>query len=129
MSYELYTDGSCNPNPGRGGWAYAIQVGGIMYEESGTVEGETTNNRAEFIALIEGLKATPRGAEVKVVTDSQQVILAVVGMKHPKKNKDLLAVIYELVSDRDVTTQRVKGHSGVEMNEHVDMMAQSKAGT
>ena len=127
MTYMLYTDGSAQPNPGHGGWAYLIEHEGTRLEMSGEVPGETTNNRAEFFALIKGLVAVPEGEEVTVVTDSEQVRLAIKGMRHPKKNKDLLAAIYALVAARHVTVERIAGHNGNANNERVDALAHAEA--
>ena len=67
---RLITDGACLGNPGRGGWAYILRYGGHTREMSGS-EPETTNNRMELTAAIEGLRALKEGCEVEVVTDSE----------------------------------------------------------
>ena len=68
----MYTDGACSGNPGAGGWGTILVYKGIERELSGG-EAETTNNRMELTAVIEGLKALKEPCKVKIVTDSQYV--------------------------------------------------------
>src|SRR5512147_1934137 len=70
----LYTDGACSGNPGPGGWAFILHhlPTGKRLEEFGA-ENQTTNNRMELTAVIEGLKRLKRAARVEVVTDSSYV--------------------------------------------------------
>src|SRR4051812_23924953 len=76
----IYTDGACEPNPGMGGWA-AI----LLYEQDGEVhkreitgaEKDSTNNRMEIIAVLEGLKALKRPCFVTIYSDSKYVVNSV----------------------------------------------------
>lgn len=70
MKVELFTDGACKGNPGPGGWGALLRYGASEKELFGG-EGETTNNRMELMAAIEGLKALKRPCEVVLTTDSQ----------------------------------------------------------
>lgn len=73
--YVMWTDGACSGNPGPGGWA-AIVVGpddGEPVERSGG-DAHTTNNRMEYSAAIEGLRALPAGSSVCIVTDSKLML-------------------------------------------------------
>ncbi len=129
----VYTDGSCLGNPGRGGWAWAVEGGP---RQSGG-EPHTTNQRMEVTAVIEALRALP-GA-VHVVSDSIYVVNCFRqrwwegwlrrGWRNsqgkPVANRDLWEVLLPLVLEggRPVTFEWVKGHSGDTMNDLVDLMA------
>ena len=72
--YDLYCDGSCLGNPGPGGWAYRVWQGWrVLREQSGT-EQNTTNNRMELRAAIEGLNSFPSASNIVVVSDSRYLI-------------------------------------------------------
>jgi ribonuclease HI len=69
---EIVADGSCLGNPGPGGWACILRCG----ERERVLQGstpDTTNNRMELVAAIEGLRALKRACRVTVVTDSEYV--------------------------------------------------------
>ena len=121
----VWTDGACSGNPGLGGWA-AIVVppdGGEPVERSGG-EPETTNNRMELRAALEGLRALPAGSTVAVVTDSQLMLNSMTqwlpGWKRkgwktaagkPVKNRDLLeALEAEVARHAAVRWHWVRGH-------------------
>ena len=72
-SIEIYTDGACSGNPGRGGWGVILRYGDIEKEMSGGAT-ETTNNRMELTAVIEALKALKRECEITLYTDSRYVM-------------------------------------------------------
>ena len=67
---QIITDGSCIGNPGPGGWACILRFGSEERELSGS-EAQSTNNRMELAAAINGLKALRETCEVELVTDSQ----------------------------------------------------------
>jgi ribonuclease HI len=129
----VYTDGSCLGNPGRGGWAWAVEGGP---RQSGG-EPHTTNQRMEVTAVIEALRTLP--GPVQVVSDSIYVVNCFRqrwwegwlrrGWRNsqgkPVANRDLWEVLLPLVleGDRPVTFEWVKGHSGDTMNDLVDLMA------
>ena len=69
---ELFTDGACKGNPGPGGWGVLLRYRGHEKELFGG-EADTTNNRMELTAVIEGLAALKRSCRVMVYTDSQYV--------------------------------------------------------
>ena len=72
--YHLYCDGSCLGNPGPGGWAYRVWQGRrVLREQSGT-EQNTTNNRMELRAAIEGLNSFGSSSDIVVVSDSRYLI-------------------------------------------------------
>ena len=73
-SVEMYTDGACRGNPGKGGWGALLRYNG---HEKTLYGGEpmTTNNRMELMAVIQGLQALKRpGLDIKVFSDSKYVL-------------------------------------------------------
>ena len=69
---EIFTDGACSGNPGPGGWGTILRYNGAEKELSGG-EANTTNNRMELSAVINGLKALKEPCEVTLYSDSQYV--------------------------------------------------------
>ncbi len=69
----LFTDGACRGNPGPGGWGVYFQYADAQKKLFG-YEQETTNNRMEMMAVIEGLKALKRSCDVELNTDSKYVL-------------------------------------------------------
>jgi ribonuclease HI len=134
-SVTLYTDGACKGNPGPGGWGVLLRYGEAEKEMWGG-EYDTTNNRMELQAVIEGLQALTRPSMVVIVTDSQYVKNGMTqwihnwkrngwktAAKKPVKNADLWKVLDELVCQHDVNWEWVKGHSGHPENERADELA------
>ena len=131
----LYTDGACKGNPGRGGWGALLSYGGHTRELSGG-ERETTNNRMELMAAIQGLRALKRSCKVDLYTDSQYVRKGITewmngwkkngwktAARKPVKNEDLWRVLDEEVARHDIQWHWVRGHSGVPGNERADALA------
>ena len=121
----IYVDGSCRGNPGPGGWAAVLQCGEREKELVGG-EDQTTNNRMELTAVIEGLKALKRRCRVVVVTDSQYVATLLNGGK-AKANLDLVQQLDELRRQHEVEVEQIRGHSGHPLNERCDRLAQTQA--
>ena len=132
---EIYSDGACKGNPGRGGWG-ALLNSGIHRKELFGGEMKTTNNRMELTAVIESLKALKKPSEVRIYTDSQYVKKGVqewmVGWKargwrtadkKPVKNVDLWQTLEPLLAQHDIEWRWVKGHSGNPGNERADELA------
>lgn len=123
----VWTDGACSGNPGPGGWAAIVvppaEAGGEPVERSGG-EPQTTNNRMELTAALEGLRALPAGSRAAIVTDSQLMINSMTqwlpGWKRkgwktaagkPVKNQDLLeALEAEIGRHAAVRWHWVRGH-------------------
>jgi ribonuclease HI len=135
MKVELFTDGACKGNPGPGGWGALLRYGNHEKELFGG-EANTTNNRMELMAAIEGLKALTRECEVVLTTDSQYVKQGInqwmagwkrngwkTAAKQPVKNKDLWQALDEQVQRHQVDWRWVKGHAGHEGNERADQLA------
>ena len=135
----LYTDGSCLENPGPGGWAAILQWRDEERELSGG-EADSTNNRMELQAAIEGLRALKRPMQVDLYTDSTYVMKGVTewmprwkvngwrtAAKKPVQNQDLWQALDAALGDHDVRWHWVKGHAGNEMNERCDELARAAA--
>ncbi len=132
----LYCDGACDTQAGHGGWATILKYGERELELKGHAS-ETTNNRMELTALLEGLKILKRPCVVLVVTDSQYLRNAFTqkwvlnwqkngwktASKEPVKNQDLWEELIALARVHDLKFIWVKGHSGHEFNERVDKLA------
>ena len=131
----LYTDGACSGNPGPGGWGALLLFGDHEKAISGG-EPDTTNNRMEMMAVIEGLKQLKQPCEVTVITDSKYVLQGMTEWikgwkakgwktadKKPVKNVDLWQALEAECARHNIVWQWVKGHSGNAYNERVDAMA------
>lgn len=131
----LYTDGACSGNPGPGGWGALLLFGDHEKAISGG-EPDTTNNRMEMMAVIEGLKQLKQPCEVTVITDSKYVLQGMTEWikgwkakgwktadKKPVKNVDLWQALEAECARHHIVWQWVKGHSGNAYNERVDAMA------
>jgi len=132
---RIFTDGACRGNPGPGGWGVLIVDQGTERELMGS-ESETTNNRMELMAAIEGLRQVDPGAVAEVYTDSQYVRNGIQSWiknwkangwrtagRQSVKNKDLWVVLDTLSGERNVDWHWVKGHSGHPQNERADALA------
>ncbi len=132
----IYTDGACSGNPGPGGYAAIIMVDGNKKEIYGA-EPETTNNRMELRAAIEGLKVLKRPCEVMLYSDSAYLVNAynnkwVEGWKkngwknssrEPVKNIDLWQELEALRQVHNIKFIKVKGHADNEFNNRCDKLA------
>lgn len=132
----IFTDGSCSPNPGPGGWGVAWLEGGELIRQAHGAANDTTNNRMELQALIEALKMVPEFTEVTVFTDSQLCANTINqwaagwakrGWKRksgPIKNLELVQELYALKQARPkVTIAWIAAHSGYLGNELADSLA------
>lgn len=134
---ELFTDGACSGNPGPGGWAFILRhpVTGKAIERSGA-EPETTNNRMELTAVIEGLRALTKPSLVDLTSDSQYVLNGLkewmaawkkrgwkTADKKPVKNQDLWETLDLLKADHDIRFHWIRGHQGHAENERCDALA------
>lgn len=143
MKLEIYTDGACSGNPGKGGWAYIIldkKGGAEVCRESGA-EHSTTNNRMELSAVINALKKVRsvyagENLSVSVHTDSQYVQQGIgswiinwkkngwkTASKQPVKNRALWVELDELNASLSPEWFWVKGHAGNRYNEECDRLA------
>jgi ribonuclease HI len=134
-SVEIFTDGACRGNPGPGGWGALLRYGDNERSLWGG-EPDTTNNRMELMAVIQGLMALQRSCEVQVTSDSTYVLKGIqewmpnwkkkgwkTAAKKPVKNADLWKQLDGLVVLHSIDWQWVKGHSGHRENEIADQLA------
>ena len=132
---QLYTDGACRGNPGRGGYG-AILVFGKYEKEISGGEPSTTNNRMELMAAISGLEALKEPCKVTLYSDSKYLVDAFLlgwveswkaaGWRRGKdtlKNPDLWERLYALTEIHQVEFVWVKGHNGHDYNERCDVLA------
>lgn len=124
---NIYTDGSCKNNPGRGGWASIIVRDNGRHVISGS-EVKTTNNRMELTAAIKGLETTSEGEVVAIYSDSQYLVNTMTKGWKRKSNMDLWNLLDELTLLRTVKWQWVRGHSGILENEEANTLAGKEAG-
>lgn len=120
--YEIYTDGSCSGNPGPGGWGALVLDGADTKRLSGG-ERRTTNNRMEVTAAIEGLASIPERASVTVHSDSEYLVYTMTKNWKRNANLDLWGRLDEVVAQRRVTWEWVRGHDGHPLNEEADRLA------
>ena len=146
----LYTDGACSGNPGPGGWGCLLSYQNVSKELSGGAK-ETTNNRMEITAVIEGLKLLKQPCLVDLYTDSKYVLEGATKWlytdskyvlegatkwlegwiqknwrradKKPVSNVDLWQELVPLLHRHQIVWHWVKGHAGEAGNERVDMLA------
>ncbi len=135
MTIKIFTDGACRGNPGPGGWGVLVQRDGVEQQYCGGEEN-TTNNRMELSAAIEGLRLLESDSSVTLVTDSQYVRKGITewidnwkrngwrtAAKKPVKNADLWRELDEQSQRHVIDWQWVKGHSGHRENEIADQLA------
>jgi len=132
---HIYTDGACRGNPGPGGWGVLLRYGDKEKTLSGA-ELNSTNNRMELRAAIEGLNALKKSCKAVVVTDSQYVKQGITEWIHtwrkkgwknslgkPVKNQDLWLELEHALERHEVEWQWVKGHSNHPENDIADELA------
>ncbi|QDV21928.1 ribonuclease HI [Aureliella helgolandensis] len=137
---ELYTDGACSGNPGPGGWAFVLRDKKTRKELTGSGgERDSTNNRMELQAVIEGLKALKKSCRVHLHSDSNYVLQGLQswmagwkkkgwvrmegGKRKPVANVELWQELDRLIPLHSLSYHHVKGHSGHPENERCDVMA------
>lgn len=130
----IYTDGSCQGNPGPGGWGAILRYGKHEKEVSGG-EKDTTNNRMELRAALEALRALTEPCRVVLYTDSEYLKKGItLWMPNWKRrnwrrkggelaNVDLWMKLDEEIARHEVHWRWVKGHAGNTLNERVDRLA------
>jgi ribonuclease HI len=132
----VFTDGSCEGNPGPGGWGFVwVEDDEIKAEQHGA-DPQTTNNRMELQALIEAYKTLPEDARVTIYSDSQLCVKTINewaagwerrGWKRktgPIKNLELVQELYALAGRHPaVKLQWIRAHDGSRWNEYADALA------
>lgn len=136
---EIYTDGACSGNPGKGGWCAILMCDGKEKILSGG-EAYTTNNRMEVYAAIAGLSALKYPCNVKLYSDSAYLVNAIElgwlegwrkkgwvnASKEPVKNRELWEELYRLLSVHNVSFIKVKGHADNYNNNRCDEFARAE---
>jgi len=134
---EVYTDGGCEGNPGRGGWA-ALIFEGPTPEEIHGFERRTTNNRMELRAAIEGMRHLKAASRVRLYSDSAYLLSPLKkgwlagwekngwkkADKKPVKNVDLWRELLGATRPHEVEWVKVRGHAGVGANERCHSLVQ-----
>ena len=126
----LYVDGACRGNPGLGGWGAYIITESEEHKLCGG-EPESTNNRMELTAAIEGIAFCPMDAKLIVWTDSIYVKRGITewiqGWKKKNwkdvKNPDLWKKLDATCQGRNIEWNWIKGHAGHPGNEMADQLA------
>ncbi len=127
-SIIVYTDGSCNPKQGIGGWVAIIFIGAEKKTLSG-IEMETTHQRMELLAVIKSFEclalANLQNQSVELYTDSQYVAGIsgrmeklkknefVTGKKMPISNVDLVRTIVGFIETLNIRFVKVKAHKNI----------------
>ncbi len=133
---EIFTDGACSGNPGKGGWGAILRYMGNERELCGG-SPDTTNNRMELTAVIEALCALKEPCAVTLTTDSKYVVDSIEkgwvyswqrngwrkADKKPALNVDLWEALLPLLKKHTITFVWVKGHAGHPENERCDTLA------
>lgn len=145
MIYNIFTDGATSKNGqdgAKGGWAFSIynENGEWLIDGAGK-EYNTTNNRMEMTAIIEGLfqiqPILKKEDQVVVYSDSAYCVNAVKqcwyknwqkngwlnSKKEEVKNKDLWELLIPYFEKENYFFEKVKGHNGITENEKVDKLA------
>ena len=139
---NLYTDGACRGNPGKGGWGAILIYGKFKKEMSGG-EPMTTNNRMELHGAITGLEALKEPCKVILTRDSKYGVDGITkgwarswkakgwkkGDGKPALNPELWDRLLALCDKHEVEFVWVKGHAGHPENERCDQLATAFADT
>lgn len=136
----VFTDGSSIPNPGPGGWGAVYVIDGDVVAQDHGHDADTTNNRMELTAIIEGISLVPAGRTAVLHTDSRLAVDTLTtwaagwerrGWKRrsgPVENLDLVKEAYALVTARpEIELRWVKAHAGNLWNEYADALASAWA--
>lgn len=133
---EIWTDGSCRPNPGPGAWAAILRSPYGREKKISGSEVLTTNNRMEMIAAIRALEALKRPCRVTLHSDSELVVRGMTlwldrwqrdqwrtAKGKPVENADLWRSLVTAAAVHEVQWRWTRGHAGDPMNERVDRLA------
>lgn len=128
LIFDCWTDGSCNnlSLKGEGGAAYLVLQNGVEIRRASKGLINTTNNRAEMLAVISAVNWCPQGAIINIHTDSKYCICSFLRkgtLSDGVKNKDLIHLYRKVASGKRINFEWIKGHNGDTYNEIVDQMA------
>ena len=132
---NIYTDGACSGNPGKGGWGVVILDNNKEIFLNGG-DQHTTNNKMELTAAIKALEYFEIKKDLTIYTDSKYVKDGIeswiinwkkngwkTSTKKIVKNKELWMQLDNLINKHNVTWKWIKGHAGLEFNEKADELA------
>lgn len=136
---DIYTDGACSGNPGAGGWAAIL----IYKKNEKAVSGyfkDTTNNRMELFAIIQGIRQLKESCEVTVYSDSAYAVEPFLqnwitswqmnnwrtAAKQDVKNIDLWKNLLFEIEKHKVSFVKVKGHADNTYNNKCDQLARNE---
>ncbi len=131
----IYTDGSCEPNPGPGGWAAILLTPDQQEIQLSGGEAKTTNNRMELTAAIQALQSVVNPSEIILYTDSQYLQKGITewlpnwikrnwrASSGPVANQDLWKALVELKGKHTIQWQWTRAHVGTKYNEKADKLA------
>ena len=138
---EVYTDGSCLGNPGKGGWAFLVNNEGIISSRSG-YSINATNNQMELTAAIKAIEFLVNHKEMSIYTDSNYLKNGITlwvtnwkknnwktASKNPVKNKELWERLDQLNYLKKIKWKWVKAHDTNKLNNEVDLLARQSAET
>jgi ribonuclease HI len=133
----IFTDGSCTPNPGPGGWGIvAVRDGKVLWFDRGE-ERETTNNRMELSAIVFALRRIGEDEGGIIYTDSNLCVRTLTewaprwernnwtrAQGEHIKNLDLVQEALTLARARPgVEFKWLRAHAGSTWNEYADILA------
>ena len=136
-SVTIFSDGACSGNPGPGGWAARLKYPDGRIHELGGFVADTTNNRMELQAAIQGLKQAGDIPSITIVTDSEYVRKGITGWIHGWKRRNWLTAAKKPVLNQDlwreldalnrsgISWKYTPGHAGDPDNERCDEIAQA----
>ncbi|MGH7615354.1 MAG: ribonuclease HI [Gemmatimonadales bacterium] len=136
----IYTDGSCQGNPGPGGYGVVLLYKTRRKELAGGYRF-TTNNRMELMAAVVALRALKTSCHVVLRSDSAYLVNSMIGRlperwarngwrssdKKPVLNRDLWEKLVASCARHQVRFVRVRGHAGEPENERCDRLAADAA--
>ena len=138
---EVYTDGSCLGNPGKGGWAFLVNNEGVISSRSG-YSIKATNNQMELTAAIKAIEFLVNHKEMSIYTDSNYLKNGITlwitnwkknnwktASKNPVKNKELWERLDQLNYLKKIKWKWVKAHDTNKLNNEVDLLARQSAET
>jgi len=138
---EVYTDGSCLGNPGKGGWAFLVNNEGFISSRSG-YSIKATNNQMELTAAIKAIEFLVNHKEMSIYTDSNYLKNGITlwvtnwkknnwktASKNPVKNKELWERLDQLNYLKKIKWKWVKAHDTNKLNNEVDLLARQSAET
>lgn len=124
VEVTIYTDGSCEPNPGTAGWGAVLihHASGARREACGYI-GEGTNNTAELIAAIRALELLKRPCRVRVYSDSQWLVRCATGEYGRHTHHQLWAQLEDLTQQHVIEWRWIRGHAKHPENEQAHKLA------